>query len=58
MYISGNKQEEQQTIRHQSDKRVWQSSLRLRAFVLVGEDFLFLFKALKGHHNSGKKVTK
>jgi hypothetical protein len=41
------KQEEQQIIEHQSDKGVWQSRLRLRAFVSVGEAFFFLLKDLK-----------
>ena len=57
IYRSGNKQEEQQTIKHQSDNGVRQSRLRLRAFVSVGEAFLFLFKSLKVHHNSAKMIT-
>jgi hypothetical protein len=57
IYISEHKHEEQQTIKHQSDNRVRQSRLRLWAFVSVGEALLFMFKYLKVHHNSAKKVT-
>ena len=47
----------QQTIKHQSDNGVRQSRRRLRAFVSMGEDFLFLFKYLKVHHNNDKIIT-
>jgi hypothetical protein len=57
IYRSEHKHEEQQTIKHQSDNGVRQSRLRLWAFVSVGEAFLFMFKDLKVHHNSAKKVT-
>jgi hypothetical protein len=56
MNISINKHEEHQTIKHQSDNGVRQSRLHLRAFVSVGEAFLFLFKDLKLHHNSAKRI--
>jgi hypothetical protein len=56
IYRSEIKQEEQQTIEHQSDNGVRQSRLRLWAFVSVGEAFLFLFKDLKVHHNSAKRL--
>jgi hypothetical protein len=51
-----HKHEEQQTIKHQSDNGVRQSRLCLWAFVSVGEDFLFMFKDLKIHHNSAKRL--
>ena len=57
IYRSKIKQEGKQTIEHQSNNGVQQSCLRLRTFVLVGEAFLFLFKDLKVHHDSEKKVT-
>ena len=57
MYRSWNKHEEQQTIKHQDDNGLRQSRLRLWAFVSVGEAFLFLFKALKLHHNGVKRIT-
>ena len=49
---------QQQTITREVDNGVRQSRLRLRAFVLVGEAFLFMFEYLKVHHKSAKKVTK
>jgi hypothetical protein len=52
IYRSEHKHEEQQTIKHQSDNGVRQSRLRLRAFVSVGEAFLFLFEDLNVHHES------
>jgi len=36
--------------KHQSDNGVRKSRLRLRAFVSVGEAFLFLFEDLNVHH--------
>ena len=51
-YISEHKHEQQQTIKHQNDNGVRQSHLCLWAFVLVGEAFLFMFKASKLHHNN------
>ena len=57
MYRYGNKHEEQQTIKHQSDNEVRKSLLCLQAFISVGEDLLFMFKDFKVHHNSGKKIT-
>jgi hypothetical protein len=57
IYRSEIKQEEWQTIKHQSDNGVRKYRLRLRAFVSVGEAFLFMFKNLKVHHNSFEKVT-
>jgi hypothetical protein len=49
IYISEHKHEEQQTIKNQNDNGVRQSRLRLQAFVLVGEAFLFPFKDLNVH---------
>jgi hypothetical protein len=42
----------QQTINTKVDNGVRQSRLRLRAFVSVGEAFLFLFEASNVHHKS------
>jgi hypothetical protein len=47
----------QQTITTKVVNEVRQSRLRLRAFVLVGEAFLFLLKYSKVHHNSAKWLT-
>jgi hypothetical protein len=47
----------QQTITTKVDNGVHQSRLLLRAFVSVGEDFLFLFKDSKIHHKSAKWIT-
>jgi hypothetical protein len=58
IYRSEIKQEEKKTVEHQSDNEVRQSRLRLRAFVSVGEAFLFLFKDLKWHHKNAKRLQK
>jgi hypothetical protein len=44
--------------KHQCDNGVQQSRLRLRAFVLVGEAFLFIFEALNVHHESANGLQK
>ena len=46
----------QQTITREVDNEVWQSRLRLWVFVSVGEAFLFMFKDLKVHHSSAKRL--
>jgi hypothetical protein len=58
IYRSELKNEEQQTINTNVITEFGNLKLRLRAFVSVGEAFLFLLEALKVHHNSAKKVTK
>jgi hypothetical protein len=55
--ISEHKHEEQQTITREVITEFINSRLRLWAFVLVGEAFLFLLKDLKIYHNNAKKVT-
>ena len=57
IYISEHKHEEQQTITREDDNGVCQSHLHLRAFVSVGEAFLFLFNSLKIHQKSVKWIT-
>ena len=47
IYRSGNKHKSHQTITEKVVNEVRQYRLRLRAFVSVGEAFLFLFKDLK-----------
>jgi hypothetical protein len=47
----------QQTITTKVVNDVRQSRLRLRAFVLVDEAFLFILKDSKVHHNSSKWLT-
>ena len=54
IYRSGNKHKNHQTITEKVVNGVRQYRLRLRAFVSVGEAFLFLFKASKIHHKSAK----
>jgi hypothetical protein len=49
---------QQQTTTREVDNGVRQSRLRLWAFVSVGEAFLFMFKDLKIHHNSAKRIKK
>ena len=58
IYRSGNKQKNQQTITTKVVNVVRKYCLRLWAFVSVGEAFLFLFEALKVHHNSVEKGYK
>jgi hypothetical protein len=57
IYRSRNKHENHQTITTKVDNGVQQSRLHLRAFVSVGEAFLFLFKASNIHHNSARWLT-
>jgi hypothetical protein len=57
-YIYESKHNETTNHKHQCDNGVRQSRLCLRAFVSVGEYFLFMFEALNVHHNSAQNVTK
>ena len=57
IYISESNHNETTNHYKRSDNGVQESRLRLWAFVSVGEAFLFLFEALKVHHESEKKVT-
>ena len=58
IYRSGNKHEETTNHKHQSDNGVRQSRLCLRAFVLVGEAFLFMFEASNVHHKRSNGLQK
>jgi hypothetical protein len=44
-------------VQHQSDNRVRKYHLRVWAFLSVGEDFLFMFEALKKSHKNAKMIT-
>jgi hypothetical protein len=57
IYKYGNNHKGTTNHKHQSDNGVRQSRLHLQAFVSVGEAFLFLFQALKVHHNNAKRIT-
>ena len=58
IYRYGNKPKGTTNHKHQSDSGVRQSHLCLRAFVSVGEAFLFMFEALNAHHKSANGLQK